>query len=138
MREGETAPLKPQHKGSKATTGNIEEQHKFYLHELYGYAISTTRVKATFKKITESMNEKLQSPAEARPELSLHYKQVYSWWKANGGVEKSPFEKPRLAEEHKKNRVIWIKKWGPKFLDAEFLVCYLDERCSTLPHIDVS
>ena len=83
--------------------------------------MSTAGLKATFKELTEIMNEKTQSPSEARPELELHYKQVYNWWNTEGGMEKSPFEIPRLTDEHKKQRVNWVKAWA-YFLDEEFPV----------------
>ena len=72
--------------------------------------------------------KKTQSPTELRSDLNLHYQQVYKWWRKQGGKEKSPFEKPRLTDEHKANRVLWVKRWGPFFLDDEFPVCYLDEK----------
>ena len=40
---------------------------------------------------------------------------------------KSPFKKPRLTDEYKANRVLWVKMWGPFFLGDEFPVCYLDK-----------
>ena len=126
--KGDTQPLASGHKGSKSKTDKIEEEHLGYLHELYRYAITTVGVKATFMEIAEVMNAKSQSPSETRPELNLHYKQVYRWWKANDGKEVSPFEKPRLTDKHKADRVDWVTRWGPHFLDEEFPVCYLDEK----------
>ena len=127
LKSGNTAPLKSNHKGRKSTTTIIEEENEGYLHELYRYAISVIGAKATFKDITDIMNERSQSPAESRPELNLHFKQVYKWWKDNGGEEKSAFEKPRLTEEHKRQRAEWVVQWK-KFLDEDFPVCYLDEK----------
>ena len=124
---GDTAPLKSNHKGSKSMTSQIEEENQGYLHELYRYAISMVGIKATFKEIAEMMNEKSAAPNELRPELHLHYKQVYEWWKEQGGTEKSAFEKPRLTDEHKKQRAQWVID-NVRFLEDDFPVCYLDEK----------
>jgi hypothetical protein len=90
--------------------------------------MTTLGLKATFKEITDTMNEKSASPSESRSELTLHYKQVYRWFKNEGGVEKSAFEKPRLTDKHKTDRVAWVEEWGGIFLDEACPVCYLDEK----------
>ena len=110
VKGGATDPLASRHRGSKSVTEKNEEERADYLHELYRYAISTVGIKATFKELSDSMNGKTQSPTELRSDLNLHYQQVYKWWKKQGGKEKSPFEKPQLTDEHKANRVLWVKR----------------------------
>ena len=125
---GETAPLQSKHKGRKKKTDLIEAKYPGYLHELYRYATTTVGVKASFEELTDVMNEKSASPFEARPAVNLHRQQVYRWFKLNGGSETSAFEKPRLTDKHKKDRVAWVQKWGPIFLDENASVAYLDEK----------
>ena len=58
VKGGETDPLTSCHKERKSVADKIEEEHAGYLHELYRYAISTVGIKATFKELSDSMNEK--------------------------------------------------------------------------------
>ena len=128
VESGTTRPLDTAHHGTQGLADKIEEDHPGYLHELYRYATSTIGLKATFDELTQTMNEKSHSPNESRPELTLHPKQVYRWWRKNNGSEKSPFEQPRLTTKHMADRVSWIETWGDSFLDILFPVCYLDEK----------
>ena len=125
---GARNPLKTNHHVPVALTVKVERAHPGYLHFLYRYGTSTLGAKATIEEITSIMNEKSHAPGELRPGLNLHYKQVYRWWKANGGTEKSAIEKLRLTEVHKGDRVIWVDRWEPHFLREEFPVAYLDEK----------
>ena len=123
---GDTAHLAPHHKCRTSVTNIIERDNSGYLHELYRYSISTLGVKFTFQEMADIINEISQSPNEVRPDLKLHYKLIYRWWKDNGGSEKSAFGSPRLTDEHMVKRVEWVKKWGEIFLDEDTNVVYLD------------
>lgn len=85
--------------GRMSYTDKIEKDHPGYLHELYRYAVRMKGIRATFAEIAESMNAKSGTliAEEERPSLSLHRLQVYRWFKANGGSEKSAKEKPLLT-----------------------------------------
>ena len=128
VKSGTTRPLDAAHGAKQGISDKIEEDHPGYLHELYRYATSTIGLKASFDELTQTMNEKSNSPIESRPELNLHPRTVHRWWKKNNGSEKSPFEKPRLTTKHMADRVSWVETWGGRFLDIKFPVCYLDEK----------
>ena len=82
---GTRRPLDAAHHGTQGLADKIEEDHPGYLHELYRYATSTIGLKATFDELTQTMNKKSHSRNESRPELALHPKQIYRWWRKNNG-----------------------------------------------------
>merc|ERR1712238_585958 len=74
------------------------------------------------------MNWKSDVPGEIRPSLSLHHRQVRLWFISEGGKEFSPIEKPLDTDEHKRNRLEWVKKVWHRYTDPNCPVCHLDEK----------
>jgi hypothetical protein len=116
------------HAGSKSYVSQIEAKYPGYIRELWRYAVKTKGSGATYKELAECMNLKSAAPAEDRAELSLSRRQVRSWFKANGGIERSAKEKPLLTEEMKKKKLAWGRKWGAILTDPEAPVAMLDEK----------
>ena len=126
--EGAIDPLSPSYAGTKKYMTTIEEQCPGYLHELFRYAQLVKGSLATYPELVEAMNEKSAVPGEERPSITISKWQLVDWFKNNGGVEKSPIEKPLLTKEHKEKRVLWARKWFKKLTDPEIPVAYLDEK----------
>ena len=84
----------PSHSGSKKYIHQIEERNPGYLRYLFRYSQSVKGIRATYQELTDEMNNKSATPAETRIILNLSRKQVMDWFKAQGGKEYSPKEKP--------------------------------------------
>ena len=103
------------------------------LHKLYRYAIRVLGPSARTATIVSIMNDKCkvlfpQGFMNSVLKLnSYHFKVFFNTFK---GKLIRPISKPRLTEEHKRNRVLWAKKWKKRISDAteEFYYCYLDEK----------
>ena len=65
---------------------------------------------ATYHEIAQCMNDRSGAPGEERPTLSISRRVISRWFRAQGGKETSPMEKPLLTTEHKAKRILWAKK----------------------------
>ena len=124
---GDTSKLAPGQRGSKSQTDKIEEAHPGYIRELFRYAQRTLGCTATFQELTNLMNEKSDAPGEARMTISLKEEVVRRWFVRQKGKEKAPTTKPRLTDDHKRDRIIWARKWI-KMLKAYAPFVFIDEK----------
>ena len=95
---------------------------------MFRYAQRILGSKASYKALAETMNWKSDVPGEIRTTLSLRYHQVRSWFISEGGKEYSPIEKPLDTDEHKQQRLEWVKKVWHRYTDPDCPVCHLDEK----------
>ena len=105
-----TDPLSPSMSASPKYLDAIETSHPGYIRELYRYAEGVLGPLATYHEIAPCMNDRSGAPGEERPTLSISRRVISRWFRAQGGKETSPIEKPLLTTEHKAKRILRAKK----------------------------
>ena len=94
---------------------------------MYRYAASTLGDSATFDEIARLMNEKSEVE-EAHETLELSRRQVWRWFKKQGGKENSSYlEKPFLTGDRKQDRMQWALRMQRLLLNNSIVV-HLDEK----------
>jgi hypothetical protein len=107
----------------------IEKLHPGYLRELFRHAQKVKGVKATFAELADAANQKSAAPGEERSTLLVGKTQMYKWFHANGGTEKSSLERPRIiTDDLKGQRLSWVKLHWLLLTDPEAAVGMLDEK----------
>ena len=105
-----------------------------FLHNIYRYAVSVLGPDSSAMRIISIMNQRsriLFPTCSIRSTLSLSIRQFWSFFYQFGGKLLAPTSSPRLSDEHKKNRVNWVKKWYKRFSDngpENVHYCFLDEK----------
>ena len=125
----DTRPLQAKIKGPTSYTDKLEKDHPGYVRELYRFAEKTIGNQASFPELARTMNEKSRTYTD-KPETKFNTTNLWRWFKAQGGQEKSPKEKPYLTEDQKKERVVWCEDMKEKLAThgRQFYACFLDEK----------
>ena len=99
-------PTENKTRNKKSKIQIINEEHPQLIHQIFRYACNTIGKKASFPKLVEVMNARLQS---LEYEIYLKTHNICEWFHANKGKLKAEKFVPLLTEEKKAQRVLWCQ-----------------------------
>ena len=103
------------------------------LHNLFRYAGRILGHSANVMKIVDIMKARAKSlfpNCPIRSNLAISKRQFWNFFKKFQGKLVRPTSKPRLTDDHKRNRVLWAKKWKKRIDEwrDDLHYCFLDEK----------
>ena len=126
--------LAPDQRGTTSYCDRLETNNPGYLHELFRYAIRTQGSKSSFAVLAIAMNQKSRVPTEHRPVINISRRMLNKWFILNGGKEISSVEKPLDTDNHKIQRIKWVRQHYFKLTNPYVYVAYMDENFFTQQH----
>ena len=126
----ETNPLQNNIKGKVAYVDKFEEAHPKMIRKLYRKATAEIGCQASWKEIAVEMNKVALTMDGLDEVTKFNSNNVRLWFKAKGGKEKSPLEKPYLTEDQKKERKKWCEDEKARIAQYgdQYYACFLDEK----------
>ena len=112
----------------------IEDNFPCFLHSCFRYASNVIGADASIPTLSHYMNEKAKmenEKCEVRSNLKMTRHHFREFFEKFGGVIKEPTPKPRLTNEHIRNRLKFAKKHRKRIkseLRKGYICCYLDEK----------
>ena len=118
-------------------TRMLQQSFPGLLHQLFRYAGNTFGYDANTFILISSMNDRahsLYSTCEVRGSLRLTKYTFDSFFQENKGVIREPKVKPRLTDDHKSKRVVFVVevklllKGNKEATKVRFYFCFIDEK----------
>ena len=110
----------------------IELEHPQLLHSFFRFAIELLGAEETSARLASAMNTRARELFPNSPilgNLQMNRHRFWEFFYLNGGKLKRIQTKPRLTDEHIKNRVEFAKKWLELLAkEEEIYYCFLDEK----------
>ena len=110
----------------------ISNMYPTMLHSLYRFATKLLGLDETSSRLAAAMNSRAQElfpDCPVRSNLKMNRNRFWEFFYTQGGKLKRQQTKPRLTDEHIKNRIKFAEKWLTRLNSGQtFYYCFLDKK----------